>query len=302
MHETTRSAVMANPASPGIEEAVRAPLAGLSLRGQRDEKRRRLVEMEYGLRAIELHLAAVEQELKSLEGFSLTGVLASLKGDRGVRIEEARRQVQDVQGKFEAAEAAIEALRREVEAIELRLAATGGTGAQPEHTVLSALPQTGEAMTPPTGGVEPAAQVPQTPAARIKAIQRAIDACEETRKGLLAEMETAGTLGRCNVAVVSGPLRALVNGARDRTRDMLGQRVRGDLRRFLGRYADAIAAGEPAMSEEEDVRLKLERAAEQFSGAWLQPNREASQATDDVLQTLALAEMLLEKRLNVTKT
>lgn len=295
MHEIMQTALITKSVGAGTMEAVRAPTTGHSQQSPCDVKRRQLVETEYGLRALGLHLAAVEQELLSLEGFSLTGVLASLRGDRRARIEEARKQVQNVQSKYDATAAAADSLRQEVEALEQRLLAPGEHVAQPAPSAPPGAP-----IAPPSTCPEavPAAQVPQTPAGRIKAIQRAIDVCEEARKGLLAEMETASTLGRCNVAAPRGLLNSLVGGARDRTRNMLGQRVRSDLRRFLGRYAEAIAAGSPAIPEEEDLRSKLEHAAEQFSGAWLQPNREANQATDDIIQGLALAEALLEKRLN----
>ncbi len=79
---------------------------------------------------------------------------------------------------------------------------------------------------------------------------------------------------------------------------MLAKQVRSDLRRFLRRYGEAVAAGAPAMPEEESLRFNLQEAAEKFTGAWLQATPGAHQAADDLIQTLALAGMLLEKRLN----
>lgn len=279
-----------------VTKAIHMPLADPPTPTSQRDKRRQLVDMEYGLRALQLHAAALEEELQSLEGFSLTGLLAGLKGDRNARIEEVRGRLQEVREKYEAGEAAIEVLQTEVDELERQLA-TGGGDARLRQTAATELPDVGEAPASSSGNLGPPPEARRPNEEQIKLIQRAIEAGEDARKGLLAELETASSLGRCNIIAVRGGLKGLLDGTRDRTRDMLAKQVRCDLRRFLGRYAEAIAAGAPAIPEEQSVQLNLQEAAEKFTGAWLQATPGAHQAADDLVQALALAGMLLEKRL-----
>ncbi len=264
------------------------------------ERRKKLVDLEYGLRALEAHAAALAGELRDLEGFSLSSILAGLRGNRLSRIEELRIRLDEVQQKCAAAEAAATAVREEIGDLE---SSTGGgfnaadqTSCQQPETC----PPCGDTPAGDSGsssGQAATSKPPDSADERRRVIQRAIEACTETRKGLLAEMETASTLGRCNVLAVRGGLNGLLRATRNRTRTQLANQVRNDLRRFLSRYAEAIAVGVPPIPEEEEVLRQLGHAADHFSGDWLRLCSGATSAADDLVQALALADMLLEKRL-----
>lgn len=263
-----------------------------------DEKRKRLVEMEYGLQAIESHLASIIRELESLESFTLTSLLARIRGDRTARIEETRERGQQVRDKLAETVAAVETLRREVEEIEHHRATEHPISGTSNGSSCAA----GSGVAPPgkAASTEPA-DAPandSTSEKHIKAIQRAIGSCNETRKGLLAEMEAAGTLGQCNIAAANVLISGLLGATTDRARKEIGRRVRGDVHRFSVCFNEVIAAGPaPAIAEELDARAKLAYFAEHFDGRWLQPSYPGSEAVDNLLQTLSLVDMLLEKRM-----
>lgn len=266
------------------------------------EKRRQLVELEYGLRAMELHLGTVEEELKSLEGFSLTRLLAGIKGDRAERIQETRQRMEELRSKFDAAVANVEAMRQEVGELEEAFEGAGATTTRPgQETVAKPhddLPA-GPATTPESRGGTPA---PQDLEARIRIIQRAIAAGDEARKGLLAELDTACRLGHCNVANANAVMGGLLGSAEGRARKDMGERIRADIRRFLRRFDEAVAI-DPGSGclEEAEVRVELERFADVFNAHWLLPNCVERGEVDRLLESFSLADMLLEKRLNAAK-
>jgi len=277
----------------------RRDLPGAQPERRGEDKRKQLVEMEYSLQAIELHMASIGRELESLEGFTLTGLLARIKGDRALRIEQAREQWDEIGDKLAKATAAVEALRREVEEIERLRKSERSTGligrANPSRDAHS-----GAAAAPRLGG-EAAGGSQKTfgPEEQAKIIQRAIALCEECRKGLLAEIETAGRLGKCNVVAANKMISGLLGATTNRARKEMGQRIRDDLRRLSGRLDEVIASGpSSALPEESDARTKLAHFAEHFDGRWLAPGADGSGTVDAILQTLCLIEMLLEKRLN----
>ncbi len=136
---------MSDQAGHDVSRAIHMPLTNPPTPASQRERRRQLVDMEYGLRALELHAAALQQELQSLEGFSLTGLLAGLKGDRDARIEEVRGRLQEVREKYEAGEAAIEVLQSEVDQLERQLTTGGGDDVRLRQTAATELPDVGEA-------------------------------------------------------------------------------------------------------------------------------------------------------------
>jgi hypothetical protein len=285
---------MANeiPSNPG------SPLTSLAggppLERQRDEKRKRLVELEYGLRAIALHVAAVQAELKDLEGFSITGLISGIKGDRTARAQVARQQIAELEAKLEAGAADIESLRHEVEKLDQRIAA------QP---MVAAKPTTPSAGTPlPTTGqtLAASAAAQPNPEAQAKLIERAAEALQAARKGLLADLETVSAFGRVNLGSLIGGAKGVRAATQARARSEASERLRSDILRFLRRFDEAVAP--LATIEETEVRTKLEQAAESLTSKRFGLNQLTQTMADDVLQTFALADMLLEKRLNDLKS
>jgi acetylornithine deacetylase/succinyl-diaminopimelate desuccinylase-like protein len=244
-------------------------------------------------------MASVVRELESLEGFTLTSLLARIKGDRNARIQETRERWSEIEKKLGDTAEAVEALRRGVDEIEKNRSAETPVRSLVEEERAG---NGGEAA--PVKGAEALGAVGRAPEPRstdeqAKAIGRVIKLCEDCRKGLSAEIETAGRLGKCKVVAANAVISGLLQATTNRARQELGQRVRDDLRRLSGRFEEVIAAGPPSvLAEESEARAKLAHYAEHFDGRWLVSNAPGGETTDAVFQTLCLVEMLLEKRLN----
>ncbi|HVP13426.1 MAG TPA: hypothetical protein VMV94_19795 [Phycisphaerae bacterium] len=290
---------MADQAGPGTIGEQHDPARGAS-RPQADrEKRRRLVEMEYGLQAIELHMASVVRELEWLEGFTLTSLLARVRGNRESRIREIHQQMEHLQSKIQEATAAIDALRQEVEQSEQLLAGHEGGNRPLEATASAERRGTAQAGGSAALKTQHGCTPDQADERQIAAIRRALGACEEARKGLLMQVEAAGSLDQCNVAAVNTIVSGMLGAATDHARKGMAQQVRSDIHRLLRCWAEADKGNRSSASTEElNVRPALEEIANNLDGAWFMPGWLYNEPIDELHQTLSLASMLLEKRLN----
>lgn len=290
---------MADPTKTSASGRGQDSAGGVTQAKQYHEKRQQLVEAEYGLKAIRMQLAAMVQDLESLESLTVTSLLARIKGDRSDRIRGARQQVRQVQDKLAETADAVDALRREVEESEQRREIERTTSESRKERLSEGdyrVSQPGGPSHEESAGGDEAVIIAED---RIKIVRRAAELCEEARKGVMAEMETAGRLDKCNVAAVNAVASGLLGATTDHARKEMGQRVRNDVRRLLTHLDEAIAAGpSPAIAEELDARAKLARFAEQFDGRWFARHYPGSEAVDELLHTLELVDMLLERRLN----
>lgn len=265
-------------------------------RREYESKRAKLVEMQYRLQAMELQAGAVEEELRSLESFSMTGLLSSLRGDRRERIESARDQLHHLQTQLDAALNAFTSLRAQVSELEKRAEAGDQARAQYEAAFAAKLHQA------EVGGGESAdrlgivsAELAEL-AKQQKLLKQASKAGDEARRGLLEEIETLSTMGRCRVAEGHRAISMVINSALKATYNQCAGRVRQGCRRFATRYAEAL--GPAGLSDEDgthEIHETLTRIGNQFDKNWFFSEEEFN-SNGYVLMILQNAGLILERK------
>lgn len=263
-----------------------------------EAKRAKLVEMQYKLQAMELQAGAAEEELRSLEKFSMTGLLSSLRGDRQERTERARDQLHHLQTQFDAALDAFTSLEAQVAELEKRVEAGDQARVQYEAAFAAKLRQaeSGAGESADRLGVV-SAELTQL-SKQVELLKKAGKAGDEARRGLLEEIETLSTMGRCRVAEGHRAISMLMNTALKATYDQCAGRVRQGCRRYATRYAEAL--GPDGIRDEDGTREMhetLTRIGNQFDRNWFF-SKEEFNSNGYVLMILEGANMLLERRQN----
>ena len=263
-----------------------------------EDKRKNLVEMQYRLQAMELQVGAAAEEVRSLENFSLTGLLSTLRGNRQERAEEARDQLHQLQTQFDAALDAFETLQRQVTDLEARVAEGDRARAEYEAAFSAKLRRaevSGGESADRLGAISIELQSLQNQSEMLK---KAIKAGDEARRGMLEEIETLSTMGRCRVAEGHKAISMFINSALKSTYDQCAARVRQGCRRFVQRFEEGMGPGGlRAEDGTEEMHKTLRRIADQFDKNWFF-------STDDfnsngyVVGMLQNATMIVERRQN----
>lgn len=257
-----------------------------------DEKRKKLVELQYKLQAMELQVGAATEELRSLEGFSMTGLLSSLRGNRQERTEEARNQLFHLQTQFDAAADAFTSLEHQVADLEKRLSSGAQARTQYEAAFSAKLRQA------ETGNGESAARLCAIASElsemkkQVEHLNKAFEAGDDARKGLLEEIETLSTMGRCRVAEANKAISMVINTALQSTYDQCAGRVRQACRRFAHRFGEAIGHQGP---EVDDLHKALTRIGDQFDKNWFFSKEEIN-SNGYVIGMLQNACMVIERK------
>ena len=252
------------------ESATRSESAE-EARGRYAQVRRELEQAECALRVVEMHFEQAVSELRSLEGFSLSGAIQGLLGRRGERIERARAVAAELEARYESCQKTLAGvaervadLARQVEQLD---------SAASDHDALLAQ----KLRDIEASGGEPAERLRQLAVeiddakSTVKTGEKTLKAAEEARGDLLDESETVAALGRRRVAGGSRTMRAVVNARRGKTAEPCAERVCqsvGRLRRRLAEFTERL--GENSAHDLVDAGDSLERLTETFNGASLQ--------------------------------
>lgn len=263
-----------------------------------EEKRKKLVDMQYRLQAMELQVGAATEELRSLENFSLTGLLSSLRGNRQEKAEEARDQLYQLQTQFDAAMDAFETLQRQVTDLETRVAESDKARAEYEKAFSAKLRQT------EVGGGESADRLGvitmelSSLQKQSDLLKKAVKAGDDARRGLLEEIETLSTMGRCRVAEGHKAISMFINSQLKKTYDQCAARVRQDCRRFVQRFEEALGPdGLRADDGADEMHKTLKRIADQFEQSWFFSSEDFN-SNGYVVGMLQNATMIVERRQN----
>ncbi len=266
------------------------------------EKRRKLLEAEYQLQVMSLQLKSMRTEIKELEGFGLGSLLSRMKGDREARARELNASICELQSEYETIARSLRSLQSEIATLEKQVISSSRFPAPARK--MGAAHSTSK-LPRPAPNAPAAPSVPQSPppapatdsvpvsSSQVAMLAKAIEAGEEARKDLLQELETASTLGRCQVVQVRGVLSAIMNHARSGTADECASRVRKSIERFLRRREEAIGQNAaPIDTEEESLVAALKKIVAEFKGSWLRPDGQGT----DVAGVIESLTMYLEKR------
>ncbi len=225
--------------------------------------------MSFKRDALELHLRQVSAELRRLEGFSLTSIFSSLTGQKQARLDEARQHVQELQIQYDAASKEVDSIERQVDELSARVSSTAEAQTAYQE-MMAALESNAEAQGGETASRigELREQIAQAEA-WVQSIQKAMQSGDEARRDLLGEVETLSTLGRCRVSEGHRLISMAVNAALKPTLAQCAGRVRQAVRRFAGRYMEAVShSGATVDAEAADIRQSLDRIGQQFSVDW----------------------------------
>ncbi|RIK68242.1 MAG: hypothetical protein DCC65_03350 [Planctomycetota bacterium] len=290
---------MSNESGHDFDELRRRHEAGEKARTQHDEKRKLLVDMQYRLQAMELQLAATEEELRALEGVSLSRILHALKGDRASRADAARQALSALNAQYDAAVDAANDLIRQISDIERRLDPDGSARADYERALAAKLREAETADTPASAALRDIANRIAAHTAVADTIRRTMAAGDEARTDLLREIETISSLGRCRLAEGARPLEFLMGMARDKIVEDCARRVQHALRRYLSRYDEALATlADGADESARRLRPDLEDAAHAFNAEALLREAAEPPGASALQSLLAETAMVLEQCLN----
>ncbi|MCG8404976.1 MAG: hypothetical protein MI923_07250 [Phycisphaerales bacterium] len=262
------------------------------------ETRDALNEAQSKMRGVELYLEQAQAELKQLEGFSFTGMVYGLLGQKGDRLAKAQQVCAELEQQHEECAQALSALEEEVSGLSRELEQAGQADAQYQELLAEKQKQL------ETVGDERGARLAElkkdwsATQDAIKAIKRAMEACEEALSDLHGEMEVVSTLGRCQVAAPRGALRVVLNASRHHTAGDCAGRVRQSIGRFRRKLSDVVSKYGPD-AEKNLLKLDddLDRISNEFSASWLKDAYTHEQSAEFVDQLLQGANMLLEKKL-----
>ncbi len=254
-----------------------------ALRQELDRKQQRLAFFEERHREISLEITLAEAELQELESGGLGGLLSRLKGNCQGRANDIAATLSQKDMERAAVDRELNSLRGEIAGLQNRLnpppaptndpaagAAPGASGAAPSAT--------GDELR--------------------RRIERAVDAAHEARRDILSEVETTATMGRCKVAQGNKLLTGLMNASRNSTRRDCATRAQRAVARFMRKYNDVrLAEGGELDDGEQGVIAPLERYALEFEADWLRPDFNGETFALSVVDNIATAIMLLERRL-----
>ena len=257
--------------------------------------RQELEQAECGLRVAEMQLEQAVSELRSLEGFSLTGVILGILGTRRERIEQTRANAAELEERYESCKTTLAEVSRRVDELTRQI-----DSAESSHAALLAE----KLRDIEASGGEPAERLRQLDAeiddlkSTVKTGETTLKAAEEARRDLLDESETVAALGRRRVPGGSRTMRAIVNTRRGKTAEPCAERVCqsiGRLRRRLAEFIEQL--GEKSAHDLVDAGDSLERLAETFNGASLQ----CTATTNEFERQIRAARDLIEQRLSTAR-
>jgi hypothetical protein len=91
--------------------------------------RERLSEQAHRLRRVEACVDEVEQKVRALESFTLTGLIDSLLGQKQRKLDERRAELEEFEKQLKESESAFTAVEQQVQALEAQLAQLEGAEA-----------------------------------------------------------------------------------------------------------------------------------------------------------------------------
>jgi chromosome segregation ATPase len=248
---------------------------------QLNQKRHAALELEYAVDGLDVQLQVLADELRSVEGHGVTGLLGALTGGKQRQVEKIHTLQSELAARRDEMARTLASLTEEISSLtaqvdELKI----------KETHPQAESQSGE------NAERAIAQVPALKSAQefLKRIEAAADACEEARKDLLSEMQTAGTLGRHRITHANRALKMIASRVRKSTGEDCAQRVRQSLSRLQRRLQAACELqphdGEMAMIEHQVARLAntfsgsglASKSSDEDSGSWLH----------DILQSMGM--------------
>lgn len=272
------------------------------LRDQHDDKRRLLVEMQYRLHAMELQLAATEEELRSLEGLSLSRIIHTLKGDHASRVDAARQAMAALNVQYDSAESALHSLLTQIAEMETDVGAQDGTRAEYE----AAFPST--AMVSEPEDTEAARQLRElnnrlgAQAVVVRVVQRAIASGERARAELLQTKPPPGLPRPDGVRAQEIPNCLSPHAPDGQGTQREVDRIVIELREYLARFNESLGA----MGTEGDESARrllpaLSGAADAFSRNRLLEGADETGSIAALDALLVESNMVLEQCLNRTK-
>lgn len=276
---------------------VKQQVAGAEELARRQaEKRKALLDAEFRLQTIEIQLRQATAEVTRLEGFSLSSLLGALSGTKTAQLSGARQSLADLEAQYDALAGTVDSLRSEVERLEGdadRADEARRQWAQLCDAKAAEIESRGGAAADTMRRLD--AELAEARSS-VKRLKRAMEAGDEARRGLLDEIESLSTLGRCRVSEGHRLISTFINHALKSTIDQCAGRVRQQVRRFAHRYREAI--GQEADRELTDILAALEGVGRDFSRDWFYADSDMNNSSGFVVGLLVTANMHLEKQLN----
>lgn len=267
-----------------------------ALAEQQNAVRGELMQAQVRLRAMELQAQQVAEELQSLEGFSLFGLLASLSGGKSERVAEMRETHDGLCRERDDCGSALKSMERE--ANDLARQVEAAVNAQDEYNALLSEKRQQMEATGNNSSDRLAAMDAEVSDAklRVRAVEKAMELCGDAMRDLNDEIETTSMLGRCRVAEGNKALRGLMANSRKRTTGDCAKRVSDAIARFLRKVSEIRAKDEGDMPEAwGGVEESLAGIAEKFDGKWLKPEATEPESAAHAQEQLQTAALLLEK-------
>lgn len=266
------------------------------------EMRDRLVQMQYRLRAIELQLEEANEEVKKLAGSSLSGLVYSLMGSKGERLERARQAHQELEKQYDKCRREVEELDRQVGRMDSQVHDDRTSAEEFERLLAEKQEQIAERDDNRNAELSRLCEADDAAQADVKCVERAVKAGTEALRDLNEEIETVSTLGRCRVIEASRMLKGVMAATRGKTSDQCAERVKQSIGRFRLALNEVLKrCSSDAGPEMLEINAWLERVGEAIAGSWLSREARGEESADHVSQRLQMANMVVEKTLNAVR-
>lgn len=266
------------------------------------DAREALMQVESRMRGVELYLEQARDELKQLEGTSLTGLVYGLLGKKGDRLEKAREACAELERQYEECAETMPRLEQTVADLERELEQVGNADEEYQRLLAEKQEQLESVDGDHGSEFHKLAEERESVESAIKDISKAIKAGEEALSDLHDEMEIVSTLGRCQVVDARGALRSLMNTSRHKTAGDCAGRVRQSLGRFHRKLNDVISKyGPDAEGNLKQIDDTLDRVSNEFAASWLKDAYTEEQSAEYVERQLQTANMLLEQKMTATR-
>lgn len=258
------------------------------------------MELEFALDALDKQMKVLANELAMTESARVSGFLANLTGTKQKQIDRIHALQDELNLRRGQMTQMMETLNQEITALseEAREAAEKKSRQESQRDqrrreIESSGGEQAEQLAKCRGEFELCEFL-------LNKLKSALDACEEARRDLLSEVETASSLGRNPMLKANRALKMIANHVRKGAREDCAGRVRQSLTR-LNRKLEEMLKVNTNDRELDSMSNEIAFYVGTFSGSDLNGNATLERSTTLLHDRLQVIAMTLEQRIVATQ-
>ncbi len=274
-----------------------------NMKRQLQALRDNLVQTQCAARTLEVQLDQAKAELKKLEGFSMEGMVLGFLGRKADNLERTRQACEELEQQHAECRQSLQTLEREIAGVEDGIGSADEVGDEYASALASRREQIEQRGGEASERLRRLTNESAAAQASLKAIQRAIDAREESWSDLRSEVEVFSTLGRCRVAEGHKAIGMLMDASRNKTANQSASRVCESIGRLRRRIADTVSAqGAGFRTDLTDLDKRLIDFQNGFTGTDLASCATDGTSANDLANVLDEVATVLDRQLADAKS